>query len=260
MNQSNKNLLQIIHKKQTVICLSLDVDTWSEARGILSACAPYICMVKVHCDLFADWSQSCVTELFDMAQEYEFLIMQDSKFSDVPKIVYKQLTNPPFQIARWADYVTIQPLNYLDVYEYLEGQVGNCTDFTIALVCVAEMNTQNSFSKNQEYLAMVHDFVIHNRKQIPAIVSQALFATCDLGKPTECLRMTPGVCIEQSESGARYRTIEDAICRDGNHVVIIGESLINKHKKLITEPIEHAKYMQDLARHSYSCFASAHGL
>lgn len=258
-NNNNKSLLQIIHKKQTAICLSLDVDTWSVARNILHACAPYICMVKVHCDLFADWSDSCATELFDMAQEYEFLIMQDSKLSDVPKIVYKQLTEPPFRIAKWADYVTIQPLNYLDVCEYLEGQVGNCTDFPIALVCVAEMNTQNSFSKNPEYLAIVRDLVCKNREQIPAIVSQAAFAEYDLGPPSECIRITPGVCIEQCESGARYRTIEAAITRDKNHVVIIGESLINKYKKLIANPVEYNETMLRLARHSYACFAATHG-
>jgi len=214
-------------------------------------------MVKVHCDLFADWGEDPRCELIDLAEEYEFLIMQDSKLSDVPKIVYKQLTNPPFQISQWADYVTIQPLNYLDTVEYIRARDPN---FPVSMVCVAEMNTQNSFSKDPRYLAIVKDFVIQNRKLIPAIVSQSALAEVDLGPPSECLRMTPGVCIEPEEAGTRYRTIEDAISRDKNHIVIIGESLINKHKKLITEPIEHAKYMQSLARHSYSCFAATHGL
>jgi len=256
-SNNNKALLQTIHKKQTAICLSLDVDTWVEGRTILQTCAPHICMVKVHCDLFADWSQSCVTELFDMAQEYEFLIMQDSKFSDVPKIVYKQLTEPPFRISKWADYVTIQPLNYLDVCEYLQS-TGNPT--VVSLVCVAEMNTQNSFSKKPEYLAIVRDLVCQNRRRIPAIVSQSMFADSDLGVPSACIRMTPGVCIERCESGPRYRTIEDAICRDGNHVVIIGESLINKCKKLSCDPATYASSMERLARHSYTCFVSKHGL
>lgn len=214
-------------------------------------------MVKVHCDLFADWSQSCATELFDMGQEYEFFIMQDSKFSDVLKIVYKLLTEPPFQIAKWADYVTIQPLNYLDVCESLQTIVNSPP--VVSLVCVAEMNTQNSFSKNPEYLAIVRDLVINNRERIPAIVSQSAFAESDMGPPSECIRMTPGVCIEPDEACQRYRTIEDAISRDKNHVFIIGESLINKYKTLTADPVEYNEYMLRLARHSYSCFVSKNG-
>ena len=73
------------------------------------------------------------------------------------------------------------------------------------MVCVAEMNTQNSFSKNPAYLAIVKDLIIQNRKQIPAIVSQSALAEVDLGPPYECMRMTPGVCIEPEEAGPRYR-------------------------------------------------------
>ncbi len=250
---TNQRLLQIIHKKQTVICLSLDVDTWLEASDILRACGPYICMVKLHYDLFAEWSESEQCGLIDLAEEHDFLVMQDSKFSDVPKIVFKQLVAP----SLWADYVTIQPMNYIDTVDYILpiGPV-----FPVTMVCVAEMNTQNSFSKDPRYLAIVKDFVIQNRKQIPAIVSQSAFADVDLGPPSECLRMTPGVCIAPKEAGPRYRTIEDAISRDKNHIVIIGESLINKHKKLIAEPATYADNMTTLARHSYSCFVSEHGL
>jgi orotidine-5'-phosphate decarboxylase len=193
-----------------------------------------------------------------LAEEYEFLIMQDSKFSDVPKIVYKQLTinNPYDNIACWADYVTIQPLNYLDTIDYIQARDPT---LPVTLVCVAEMNTQNSFSKDPRYLAIVKDLVIQNRKQIPSIVSQSAFADIDLGGPSECLRMTPGVCIDAKEAGPRYRTIEDAISRDKNHIVIIGESLINKHKKLMTDPTTYADNMTAMARDSYSCFVATHG-
>lgn len=57
----------------------------------------------------------------------------------------------------------------------------------------------------------------------------------------------------------RYRTIEDAISRDKNHIVIIGESLIKKHKKLMADPATYADNMQSLARESYSCFVATHG-
>lgn len=250
---TNQRLLQIIHKKQTVICLSLDVDNWLEAQPILQACAPYICMVKLHCDLLAEWSESNRCDLIDLAEEHEFLVMQDSKFSDVPKIVFRQLVAH----SLWADFVTIQPLNYLDTVDYIRP-IG--PEFPVTLVCVAEMNTQNSFSKDPRYLAIVKDFVIQNRKLIPAIVSQSAFADIDIGPPGECMRMTPGVCIEPEEAGPWYRTIEDAISMDKNHIVIIGESLINKHKKLMADPATYADNMTALARHSYSCFVSEHGL
>lgn len=226
---TNTRLLDLIRIKKTALCLSLDIDTWLEGRALLLECAPYICMVKLHCDLITDWHSEIGHDLRNLAAVYGFLIMQDSKFSDVPKITYRQLTQPPFCISSWADFVTIQPLNYLDTYQFLTEHPNEKLP---TLVCVAEMNTQNSFSKDPDYLAIVKRMVTHNQDVIPAIVSQSLFANDPVvaADITKCIRMTPGVCIDPEEETARYRTIENAIQRDKHHVVIIGESLLTKLK------------------------------
>jgi orotidine-5'-phosphate decarboxylase len=269
MQNNNERLINIIRKKQTAVCLALDIPDWKTAKPVLMACASYICMVKLHCDLIHDWSADVIIQLKAIAAEYEFLVMQDSKLSDVPKIVYRQLTEPPYSISEWADYVTIQPLNYLDTYDFImdNGRQQQCP--MPQLVCVAEMNTLNSFSKNPEYLALVRELLTSNPDKFAAVVCQRLDTIlrkpiafinatafdrgtylktcgfCDNAKsqagllriPESVIKMSPGVCIHSSDENNRYRTIRNAMQRDGNHVVIIGASLINSSAN--TEDLSH---------------------
>ena len=47
-------LIGLVIRKKTALCLSLDVSSWKVGKEILDLCGPYICMVKLHCDLFTD--------------------------------------------------------------------------------------------------------------------------------------------------------------------------------------------------------------
>jgi len=85
-NLFNRKLIQLVREKQTAVCLSLDIPLWREARPVLDKCGPYICMVKLHCDLIADWDSNTVKELKELASKHKFLIMEDAKLIDVPHI------------------------------------------------------------------------------------------------------------------------------------------------------------------------------
>ena len=97
-------LREIISDKRTAVCLSLDVPNWQLGRELLQIAAPYICMVKIHPDLFSDWTQTAQNELINMAQEGRYQIMCDQKMADVPKIVLRQIQADMLGLYRVAVY------------------------------------------------------------------------------------------------------------------------------------------------------------
>lgn len=221
-------LREIISDKQTSVCISLDVPSWELGRELLRMAAPYICMVKIHPDLFSDWTQAAQTELINMAKEGRYQIMCDQKMADVPKIVYRQIRADMLGLYRVADWITIMPNNYLDVAEYLSSQVSSnldvpeSTSMRPQLLLVGQMNTKSSLSNTPDFKAAVSEIILQPVYPVRAMITQLnVYSDVVLG-------MTPGVILDGSVNPdpARYRTILDAICRDHNQVVILGAGLL----------------------------------
>lgn len=216
-------LRDIISDKQTAVCLSLDVPNWQLGRELLRLAAPYICMVKIHPDLFSDWSHEAQTELITMAREGRYQIMCDQKMADVPKIVYRQIRADMLGLYRVADWITIMPNNYLDVAEYISAQtITYLTPIRPQLLLVGQMNTKSSLSNTPDFKSAVSEIILQPAYPVKAMITQLnVYSDAVLG-------MTPGVILDNAPNPdpARYRTIRDAIVRDHNQVVILGAGLL----------------------------------
>lgn len=217
----NKKLLDIIGKKQTSVCLSLDIPLWSKAKEVLDKCGPYICMVKLHSDLFADWNGNTIKELKALSSKHNFLLMEDAKLIDLPNINKLKMTTTRYMIKDWADAITVHWSNYLDTRSEVES-------LTIHPVCVTDMNVINDDIELVEF-DQIRDKLIDTTmsNRVTTIIHQKKFK-----KNGNILKMTPGV-VENEEDlkyvdTKRYRTIEHAIIHDRNHVVIIGSNIINE--------------------------------
>lgn len=256
-----QKLVSIIKTKKTAVCLSLDTDTMRKGEQILEICAPYICMVKLHPELFSDWDSHTHPQLIKQwSVQYNILIMLDAKLVDVPEISYKFLTNTYYRPNEWADMVTVMSVNYVAITNYLRTK-----GVHIATIPVTEMNTGSPLFALSEYQQFVKNTVLSvpgiigiiNQKTYssyqPTIPSSVEFNSyslighntninnCqepepydDIATKETILKMTPGVVVYGSEitdniSSSRYRTIRDAMVRDGNDIVIIGGSLINSN-------------------------------
>jgi hypothetical protein len=216
-------LRDIISDKQSAVCLSLDVPSWELGRELLKVAALYICMVKIHPDLFSDWTHAAQTELIAMAQHGRYQIMCDQKMADVPKIVYRQIRADMLGLYRVADWITIMPNNYLDVAEYLATKtINNSSPLRPQLLLVGQMNTKSSLSNTPDFKAAVSQIILQPDYPVRAMITQLnVYRDAVLG-------MTPGVILDDTlnPDPARYRTIRDAIVRDHNHVVILGAGLL----------------------------------
>tara|TARA_B100001057_G_scaffold499094_1_gene608494 strand:+ start:71 stop:1636 length:1566 start_codon:yes stop_codon:yes gene_type:complete len=220
---NHHELLSIMEQKKTALCLSLDTMSWKYGYKILDDCGPYICMVKLHVELFLDWNDNCMNQLLELSEKHNFKIMQDSKLPDVPSINDKIVTNLKYKINQWANYITIQPYNYVNNMREL-------SKYNIKYTPVCEMNIENNFY-NEEYIENVSNMLkIENKNKlydIPCIVSQKLFRN-----NKNVLRFTPGVVCDNDDmrfvDNSRYRTIETAMIKDKNHIVIIGSNILDE--------------------------------
>jgi len=251
LDAKNWELRDIISDKRTSVCLSLDVSSWELGRELLQLSAPFICMVKIHPDLFSDWTREAQNELIEMAQHGRYQIMCDQKMADVPKIVYRQIRADMLGLYRVADWITIMPNNYLDVAEYLATNVASywngpeylatnvasywngpeylATRTTTGtqsmrpqLLLVGQMNTKSSLSNTPDFKAAVSEIILQPEYPVRAMITQLnVYHDGVLG-------MTPGVILNETPNPdpARYRSIRDAIIRDHNLVVILGASLL----------------------------------
>ena len=90
-NPLAKQLLELVERKQTNLCLSIDVTKSEELLRIVEAAAPYVCVVKVyylalygsyqankmrqtHIDIVEDFSEDLVKRLTQLSEEHDFLI------------------------------------------------------------------------------------------------------------------------------------------------------------------------------------------
>ena len=223
-NKFNKKLLKIIREKKTSVCLSLDIPLWKVGKKMLDEMGPYICAVKLHCDLIVDWNEQTIFDILELKKKHNFLVIEDAKYIDVSFINEKKLKDTQYNINKWVDAITVHWINYFENKVPLSGT-------QVHIICVGDMNTVNDplsidYSNLLDTINPVETsgHIIEYYNNIDTIVQQNKFKKCN-----NVLKMTPGVIESDDEiklyDDKRYRSIENAILRDRNHVVIIGKNI-----------------------------------
>lgn len=267
-NSLSSLLIGLVIRKKSALCLSLDVSSWKVGRGILELCGPYICMVKLHTDLFADIGNIniFIKEIKEIARKYKFLIMEDMKMGDVDKITYNKIESSFFKYREWANMITIHGLTADSVYDYIQkereskekilndktenenkiieeiddaikqtdGDKVNNTktninrDLYFNNIClVSDMNQVNSIC-DLDYKNKCIQLLKDKEDLSPIIVSQ------NGTKLNDRIKLTPGVSINNADItniNRKYRSIEDAIKKDKNHIIIVGNDIISLYKE-----------------------------
>ena len=267
-NSLSTLLIGLVIRKKTALCLSLDVSSWKVGREILELCGPYICMVKLHSDLFTDIGNInlFIKELKVLSRKYKFLIMEDMKLGDVDKITYKKITNSFFKYGEWANLITIHGLTANSVYKYSQtqnaidkkpntknaikdeiiieeindaikqedGGIDNLNNIDIDrklyfnnMCLVSDMNQMNCLC-DEDYNNKCFELLNDNEDFSPIIVAQ------NGNKVKDRVKLTPGVSINDSDinnKNRKYRSIEEAICNDKNHIIIVGNDIVSLYKE-----------------------------
>ena len=189
-------------------------------------------MVKLHLDLLTDWNNTATQEIVDMSKTHNFLILEDSKLDDVPNIVESQVYGGLHSFGNWVDAVTVNTVNFVSTNNalYRSSKKNRVDAVSKDLTCipVGQYNTKDSMV-TKDYSVNFRNRLLEEkdaRFQTRTIIQQNLYKT-----DNQFLRMTPGVIevdedIIFNEDRDRYRSIETAMMRDRNHVVIIGGNII----------------------------------
>jgi uridine monophosphate synthetase len=219
-----KKLLELMARKHTNLCVSADVKTKAELLKLASTVGPEIAVLKTHIDIIGDFDQDLVLQLQALSTQHDFLLFEDRKFADIGNTTRLQFEGGVYRIAHWAHMVNAHILPGEGIIQGLQK-----ADSNAGLLLLAQMSSGGYFTSDytaeavrlaQAYDDYVFGFICQKR-----LIENPGF-----------VHMTPGVKLEAGVDalGQNYRSVEDAILRDGCDVVIVGRGIIEADDPLAT--------------------------
>jgi uridine monophosphate synthetase len=216
INPKAHQLLQIAHSKQSNIIASIDLVEANEILNLLEKIGHKICAVKLHIDIVKDFSWEFISRLKSLAVEKNFMIIEDRKFADIGNTQILQLTQGVYEIAKWADFVTIQMIaGELSLKAIEDLNIENKP----ALLPIVEMSSKGALT-DEHYIEQCKTF-IHKYSAVVGAVCQKTALENDL------LKFTPGISLNNKEDnkGQQFNTPTYAINNLKAHFLIIGRDI-----------------------------------
>lgn len=101
-----KQLFHIMATKKTNLCLSVDLTSTTQILNLLEKVGEHICLVKTHADIIEDFNHDFTARMKQLANRYNFLILEDRKYADIGHTVSLQYLKGVHRVSEWADCVT----------------------------------------------------------------------------------------------------------------------------------------------------------
>lgn len=217
-NKVAQRLFDIMNKKQTNLCVAGDVSTVEELLKLANTVGPHVCVFKTHVDAIKDFTQDVGKQLCDIAQKYEFLIMEDRKFADIGHVVALQYDI----IKSWADLVTVHSLPGDGILEAVKLVSTNSKSPRGAFL-VAEMSCSGNFITPQYTKA-----VIRQASAYPEVVVGIVCQSPDLFTSPGLIQLTPGVCTRPGSDnmGQQYATPDVVVKNKGADIAVVGRAVV----------------------------------
>lgn len=219
-NLLTKLLLQIIERKQTNLCVAVDITTASALLDILPKIGHHICVLKLHIDILEDFTSAFIDTLLKAKKTYDFLIFEDRKFADIGSTVAHQYQGGIYKIAQWADIVTVHSVPGPGIVSGLK-KVARSIPAPRGILLLAEMSSAGNLC-TPEYAGSTIDMARSEADFVVGFISQSRPASID----SRYLVLTPGVSLASNGDalGQQYATPADAIGR-GADIIIVGRGI-----------------------------------
>lgn len=211
-----QKLFNYMDEKETNLCLVADVAHARDLLILADQAGPHICILKTHIDMLTDFDPSVITTLRYLADKHHFLIMEDRKFADIGKTACAQYCHGIYNIAEWADIITVHAIAGSGMIDALKKSVDMCKH---AAIIVANMSTTHNLTNTYYTKSALnigyqhHDFVIgFVGRHLPTI------------KPSYII-LTPGISLDESVvADQHYITPEQAI-EQGTDILVVGQAI-----------------------------------
>lgn len=120
-NSAAKKLFEIIQVKQTFLGLVIDSTSLQETLQLLPFVANHICLLKLFVEQYHDFTWNRIVELKNLSIQYNFMILDDSKFADGNENSIKiRYINGYYSKAYWADFVTVHFIEGSSILDHLK--------------------------------------------------------------------------------------------------------------------------------------------
>ncbi|KAE9556754.1 hypothetical protein FO519_000160 [Halicephalobus sp. NKZ332] len=216
----NSIVQDYISSKKTNLCVAVDETEKSRILDIVRDVAPYVCAIKLHADIIEEFDQTFANSLTTLANEHRFILFADRKLADTGNTVELQLTKGNLKIAEWANLVTVHSIPGNSIVKSVANVV-NGSNALQGMLLIAKLSSEGALM-DEEYskktTQMAYDF--------PQAVCGFICQKRCVEDPS-FLCWTPGV-NESSKTdgrGQQWRSINDAILRDGNDIIIVGRAI-----------------------------------
>lgn len=250
-NATAKALLETVARKQTNLCVSVDVTRKADLLAVVEGVAPYVCLIKTHIDIVEDFDQELVDSLTRLATQHDFLIFEDRKFADIGNTVSLQYAAGVHRIASWSHLTNAHLVPGPGI---ISGLASVGVPRGRGLLLLAEMSSKGTFAtgaytKANVQAAMSDDtgfvmgfIAMHRVHEDPALVPED--ATPEQ-RAKDLLVLTPGVGLDVKGDGKgqQYRTPYQVVCESGSDVMIVGRGV---YGALLAPDVDRAKAMADV--------------
>jgi orotidine 5'-phosphate decarboxylase subfamily 1 len=238
VNQCTQKLFEIIEKKQSNLAVNIDVTDKRTLLTMAAKLAPYICILKTHIDILADFDPSVIQELKRLQAKHQFLIFEDRKFADIGHISALQYQEGIYRIADWADIITVHAVPGPGILEGLK-QIGLPKGNGALLL--AEMSSKGTLAKG-EYTNEALQMAAQHKDFVMGFIARRRLVS-DPGM----VHLTPGVKLQEGGDalGQQYLTPEKVIGELGSDVIIVGRGICEAQ-----DPVSEAQKYQEAAWHA----------
>uniref|UniRef100_A0A340TBA6 Uridine 5'-monophosphate synthase n=1 Tax=Anopheles minimus TaxID=112268 RepID=A0A340TBA6_9DIPT len=240
-----KELFKLIATKKTMLCLAADLTDSEEILNLADAVGPYICVLKTHCDIIADFSQQFVRSLQSLARQHNFLLMEDRKFADIGNTVAQQYAGGLYRIADWADLVTVHALPGQGILKGMKSAINVDRPLeSRGVFLLAEMSTEGALTDEKYSTATVKMATEMDTDFVAGIVCQNKELVASPG----LLQLTPGVKLQEGVDGLGqlYDSPERVVKERGADVCVVGRGIISSKT-----PSETARIYRDRLWEAY---------
>jgi len=235
-----RRLFEVMERKRSNLCVAADVTTAHELVALTRAVASEICCLKTHVDTLVDFSPSLISQLQELAVEHDFLLFEDRKFADIGNTVKLQYAQGVYQIAEWADIVTVHAVPGPGIIQGLAEVAGER--------CRGGLLLANMSSKGNLATASYADAAYSMAETYPSFIAGFIATQRHPSVAVGQVLMTPGVQLTEGKDtlGQQYLTPTEVVERRGCDVVIVGRGIYRAQ-----DPTAAAKEYRDLAWSAY---------
>lgn len=241
-----QKLFKIAKEKQSNLIVSIDDPDPLKVLDIINKVGQQVVCVKLHYDILQfdvrnlescrkNWD-SFLNELLYLKKKFNFLVFEDRKFMDIGNTVYLQYSRVQEMYMGSIDFTNACMTSGPDIVSSMRTYHTSKNEVTpgTCLLLLAQMSSRGStfaaeniqMCKNAANSTNGKDFVggyiCQSKHQI-----EEVYASLDSRQ--DLVYFTPGVHLEVSKDikGQCYRTVSEAIEKDGCDFIIVGRGIIN---------------------------------